>query len=125
MGHILIIEDSSTTRAHLKSVLEEKGHLVTEAVDGEQGLELAKSKLPHLILLDLLLPGVDGWEVCERLRKMPRVKDIPIIMLTQLKEPVDKLRGWQAGADDYIFKTDDLGPLLFVIEKWLSPNPQL
>jgi len=123
VAHILIIDDSSVTRSVLKSTLEELGHRITEAVDGEQGLELAKAQTPDLILLDLLLPGIDGWQVCELFRKMPRVKDVPIIMLTNLKTPVDKLRGWESGADEYIFKTEDLGPLLFVINKWLSPDP--
>src|SRR5882672_9502702 len=122
MAHILLVEDSPTTRAILKSALEGKGYRVTEAVDAEQALELVQTQKPDLILLDLLLPGLDGWEACEQFRKMPHVKDIPIIMLTNQTRPVDKLRGWQAGADEYLFKNDDIEPLLNAIEKWLSPN---
>jgi DNA-binding response OmpR family regulator len=119
MAHILVIDDSPTIRAILKSALEGKGYQVTEGADGEQALELAQTQKPDLILLDALLPKLDGWKACKQLKAMPLTQPTPIFMLTGQTQEIEQLRGWEAGADEYIAKSDDLGPLLTTIEKRL------
>jgi len=119
MAHILVIDDSLTIRAMLKFALEGKGHRVTEGTDGEQALELAQTQKPDLILLDALLPKLDGWKACKMLKEMPLIQKTPIFMLTGQTQEIEQLRGWEAGADEYISKSDDLGPLLTTIDKRL------
>jgi len=122
MAHILVIDDSATIRAILKSALEAKGYQVTEGSDGEIGLELAQTQKPDLILLDAFLPKIDGWKVCRQLKAIPLIQAIPIFMLTGQTEDIEQMRGWEAGADEYITKSGDLGPLLTTIAKRLG-NP--
>ncbi len=98
---VLIIEDEQTIIDILKFNLEKEGYLVFEAMDGATGLEYALSKNPDLILLDVMLPQMDGFEVCRRIREKSAV---PIIMLTAREEEVDKVLGLELGADDYMTK---------------------
>jgi len=119
MVHILVIDDSPTIRAILKSALEEKGYRVTLGVDGEEALRLAQTEKPDLILLDAVLPKLDGWKACKQLKEMPLVQSIPVFMLTGQTQEIEQLMGWEAGADDYITKSNDLTILLTAIEKRL------
>ena len=98
---ILIIEDEKPIGDILKFNLERENYKVIYALDGEAGLELALSKAPDLILLDVMLPGMDGFDVCRRVREKSRV---PILMLTARDEELDKVLGLEMGADDYITK---------------------
>ncbi len=98
---ILIIEDEKQIVDILKFNLERENYKVIYALDGEAGLELALSKAPDLILLDVMLPGMDGFDVCRRVREKSRV---PILMLTARDEELDKVLGLEMGADDYITK---------------------
>lgn len=98
---VLIIEDEQPIVDILKFNLEKEGYQTLEAYDGVSGLELALSKSPNLILLDVMLPGLDGFEVCKRIRER---SSTPIIMLTAREEEVDKVLGLELGADDYMTK---------------------
>lgn len=98
---VLIIEDEQPIIDILKFNLEKEGYIVFEAMDGATGLEYALSKDPDLILLDVMLPELDGFEVCKRVREKSMV---PIIMLTAREEEVDKVLGLELGADDYMTK---------------------
>jgi DNA-binding response OmpR family regulator len=100
--NILIIEDDRGIRLSLKDELESEGFGVFEAGDGEKGLTLAKQKRPDLILLDLMLPVLNGYDVCKRLRAAGDTT--PIIMLTVKDREVDKILGLEFGADDYVTK---------------------
>jgi len=100
-GPILIVEDDRKTAALLELYLERDGFKTVLAHDGEQALELAKRHKPIFIILDLMLPVVDGWEVCRQLR---RSSDVPILMLTARGEEVDRISGLTLGADDYVVK---------------------
>ena len=124
MAHILIVDDSATIRAILKFNLEGVGHRVTEAENGEDAIQLAQSEKPDLILLDAILPNLNGWAVCQQLKKLLTTKAIPTLMLTSQTEQMQELRGWEAGANEYIPKSDDLTPLLNTVEKWLSDKPR-
>lgn len=98
---VLLIEDQETDRKLVTSALERDGYRVLVAETGEQGLELLAQAQPGLILLDLILPGMDGLEVCRQVRAK---SDIPIIMLTGRDDEVDKVVGLELGADDYLAK---------------------
>ncbi len=106
---ILIVEDETTLLATLRYNLEREGYAVTTAPDGEVALSLARSEHPHLIVLDIMLPRLDGFEVCRILR---RETAIPILMLTAKTDEVDKVVGLELGADDYVTKPFSMRELL-------------
>ncbi len=98
---VLIIEDDHHTAALVALYLEREGFRVLTAGDGRTGLALAERHRPDMVILDLMLPKMDGWEVCRRLRKF---SDVPVIMLTARGEEIDRVAGLTLGADDYIVK---------------------
>ncbi|MGB8424849.1 MAG: response regulator transcription factor [Desulfobacterales bacterium] len=98
---VLIIEDDHHTAALVALYLEREGFRVLTAGDGLTGLALAERHRPDMVILDLMLPKMDGWEVCRRLRKF---SDVPVIMLTARGEEIDRVAGLTLGADDYIVK---------------------
>lgn len=101
---ILIIEDEKDIVKMLDYNFKKEGYRVISAYDGEEGLDLARREHPDLIILDLMLPGMDGWEVCKSLKKESKTTSIPIIMLTAKTQEVDKVVGLELGADDYVTK---------------------
>ncbi|MFA6296117.1 MAG: response regulator [Patescibacteria group bacterium] len=103
---ILIVEDETALLYALKAELSQNDFEVIEAIDGEKGLQALEKQIPDIIILDLLLPGIDGFEVLQRIKSKPEMKNIPVIILTNLgdKESVEK--GKKLGADDYLIKTD-------------------
>jgi len=101
---ILIIDDDPLIRRIVTRTLDAKGYRVSEARSGAEGLELAFQDPPDLILLDLMMPGMDGFAVCTALRQNPATTNIPILMLTALDQTDSKVRGLKTGADDYITK---------------------
>lgn len=106
MAHesILAVEDDKDILELLKYNLAKEGYRVTAVTSGEEGLQLARSTTPDLILLDLMLPGVDGLEVCRRLKMDAKTRQVPIIMLTAKGEEADIVIGLELGAEDYITK---------------------
>ena len=101
---VLIVEDESALVTLLRYNLEREGYRVAVSTDGEEALVMIEEELPDLILLDWMLPLMSGIEVCRRIRRMPKAQETPIIMLTAKGEETDKIRGLDAGADDYITK---------------------
>jgi DNA-binding response OmpR family regulator len=101
MNPILIIEDDKKTASLVALYLDREGFKTMVAHDGRQGLALAKRHSPIFVILDLMLPKLDGWEVCRQIR---RFSDVPIIMLTAREEEVDRISGLTLGADDYVVK---------------------
>ena len=102
--HILCIEDEVDIQEIIAYNLEKAGYKVTLSGNGITGLELAQTQLPDLVLLDIMLPCLNGTQVCERLKADPKTQSIPIIMLSARSEEVDVVRGLSSGADDYITK---------------------
>jgi two-component system response regulator ResD len=98
---ILVVEDEPKIREIVRAYLQRDGFSVEEAGDGEEALRKAREANPQLVILDLMLPGVDGWEVCRQIRK---TSDVPIIMLTARGEEADRVAGLELGADDYVPK---------------------
>ena len=101
---VLLIEDEANIAQLIRYHVEQAGHQALIARDGEEGLRLAERSRPHLILLDLLLPRLDGFEVCRRLKQRPETRDIPLIILTAKAAEADKVAGLELGADDYVTK---------------------
>lgn len=116
---ILIIDDDPLIRRIVTRTLDTKGYRVMEARSGAEGLEAAFQDPPDLILLDLMMPGLDGFAVCAALRQNPATTNIPILMLTALDQTDSKVRGLQTGADDYITKPFDMDELEMRIEAHL------
>ena len=102
---IVIIEDDSAIRSILSITLKGAGFpIVKEAESGDEGLRLVRELKPSIVLLDLMLPGIDGFTVCKKIRESPETASIPVIMLTARSEEEDIVRGLECGADDYITK---------------------
>lgn len=100
-GPILIVEDDRNTAALVATYLQREGFRTLQEHDGAQALATAQRAKPGFVILDLMLPGMDGWEICRELRK---VSDVPILMLTAREEEIDRVLGLSLGADDYVVK---------------------
>ncbi len=110
-GRILIVEDDADIANMLQLYFKAQGYEIYVAPRGSVALELTREKLPQVIVLDIMLPDIDGYEVCRRLRTNLRTSHIPIIFLTQKDERSDRIRGLELGADDYITKPFDVEEL--------------
>ncbi|HUS89355.1 MAG TPA: response regulator transcription factor [Desulfosporosinus sp.] len=104
MATILVVDDEEPIQELLRFNLEKEGYLVCVAKDGQEALKHVENDQPDLLVLDLMLPGMDGLEVCRKLRSNPKFQQIPIIMLTAKGEEIDKVLGLELGADDYMTK---------------------
>ena len=113
---ILIVEDEADIRELLRFNLEREGFTVHEAADGTQGLALARQYTPDLVILDVMLPGVDGFEVCRRLGAQSETSHIPVLMLTARGEEVDRVVGLSLGADDYVVKPFSVRELMLRVK---------
>ncbi len=118
---ILLVEDEKTLAKALKFSLEKEGFTVYVAYDGEEALEAVDRDEPHLVILDLMLPKIDGFEVCRTIR---RESEVPIIMLTARDEDIDKILGLELGADDYMTKPFNTRELLSRIRAILRRTAQ-
>src|SRR5690554_2854914 len=101
---ILIIEDEPNILELVAYNLEKEGWIISKAMTGEEGWRKVQEEHPDLVLLDLMLPGVDGMEICRNIRQNPVTRDIPIIILTAKAEEADRVLGLESGADDYVTK---------------------
>ena len=117
---ILIVDDNKHIRLLVRATLKVRDYEVVEAEDGEAGIETAVAERPDLVLLDVMMPKMDGFEVLRLLRKRPETKDVPIVMLTTLAHESDQIKGWGGGVNDYVTKPFNPAALLEVIERCLS-----
>jgi len=108
---ILLVDDEIDTLLPLKRSLEVEDYIVVGAANGLEALIKAKTEIPDIILLDLMMPEMDGYEVCEKLKKDPVTKNIPVIILTAKDAVRDKVKGLDIGADDYVTKPFNLTEL--------------
>ena len=113
---VLVVDDDKTIRFMVVHALTKGGHQVIEAENGEQGLQMAKAERPDLVLLDVMMPGLSGMDVCSQLKNDPDTKSIPIFMLTGKTQIQDIEEALAAGADNYISKPIDPNRLMRVIE---------
>ena len=114
---ILLVDDDHSLSSLLGQYLRESNFEVHEASNGPTGLRMAYNEHPDLVLLDVMMPGMDGWEVCARLREL---SDVPVIMLTAKTAEADKLRGFQLGVDDYMTKPFSFNELVARIQAILA-----
>ncbi len=117
---ILVIEDEASLRLLLKMMLENAGYVVSLAEDGEKGLEAVAADSPDLVLLDAMMPRMDGYEVCKRLKSNYATSHIPIIMLTARTAPEDRFAGLNIGANDYVTKPYEQRELLVRVRNLLQ-----
>ncbi|MEG0797681.1 MAG: response regulator transcription factor [Acidaminococcaceae bacterium] len=101
---VLLVDDEENIRMLVRFNLEKAGYVVVEAADGVTALDAVRTEAPNLVLLDLMLPGLDGLEVCRLLKSKPQTAGLPIIMLTAKSEEIDRVLGLELGADDYLTK---------------------
>ena len=123
MAKILLVEDNEMNRDMLSRRLERRGYEVVIAVDGQQGVDLAQSSSPDLILMDMSLPVIDGWEATRQLKAMEAMKSVPIIALTAHAMSGDREKALEAGCNDYDTKPIELPRLLGKIEALLGAKP--
>jgi diguanylate cyclase (GGDEF)-like protein len=115
-GRILVVEDDFDISNMLRIYFESQGYEPKVALKGKEALEISRRELPNLVILDIMLPDIDGYEVCRRLRENLRTSHIPIIFLTQKDERSDQIAGLELGADDYVTKPFDLQLLLLRVQ---------
>ncbi len=120
MKNILIVDDEQDIVESLKFVLETAGFNCYTAFDGEEGLRLAKEIIPDLIILDVMMPKINGYKISRLLKYDSKYKNIPILMITARSQEEDKLIGEETGADEYITKPFDLDDVLKQVENYLG-----
>jgi two-component system response regulator VicR/two-component system response regulator RegX3 len=121
MPHVLLVDDEAPLRESLTYTLQKAGFQVTTASDGLSAIKQFHKQVPDIVLLDLMLPEVDGMEVCWRLRAF---SDVPIVMLTAKDHDIDQMRGREAGADDYVTKPFEIDDLIARIRTVLDRHSQ-
>lgn len=124
MVNILVVEDERLIARLLKETLEIEGYETVTVLNGEDAVQFALRETPHLILLDILLPGIDGYEVIRRLREHPKSMHIPIIVLSAFSSPSDKARAFELGVDGYITKPFNVDELLACVRRQLRRTQQ-
>lgn len=122
---ILVIDDDKSINELVKVNLELAGYKVLQAYDGTKGFALVKQELPSVVVLDVMMPEVDGFTVAKRIRQNETTKDIPIIMLTAMSELNDKVNGFNIGVDDYLVKPFEIEELLVRVRALLKRSNQL
>lgn len=122
---ILVVDDDASINELIKINLELAGYKVFQAFDGIKGFALAKQELPSLVILDVMMPEVDGFTVAKRIRENPETKNIPIIMLTALSQIDDKANGFNIGVDDYLVKPFEVEELLMRVRALLKRTNQI
>jgi two-component system cell cycle response regulator DivK len=123
MAKILLVEDNEMNRDMLSRRLARKGYEVAIAIDGQQGIDMARSQTPDLILMDMSLPVLDGWEATRQLKAAAETKAIPVIALTAHAMVGDREKAVEAGCDDFDTKPIELPRLLEKIEALLAGKP--
>jgi len=119
-GKVLVVDDEVYILHILDFSLNAEGYEVITAEDGEQGLAKAKSEQPDLVVLDVMMPKIDGYEVCRQLKQDPKMKDVPVILLTAKGRDIDRKLGLEVGADDYITKPFSPNKLIEKIGSFLG-----
>ena len=117
---LLVVDDSPTAILWHRLMLEEEGYEVLTAADGAEGVEVAKKQLPELVLLDVIMPRMNGYEACRALREDERTRDIPILMITTRSEMPNVLKGYESGCNEYITKPVDRTELVTKVRSYLD-----
>ena len=119
MKKVLIIDDDVSIRAMLKMILREEGVSISMARNGEDGLRMANEEHPNLIILDVNMPGISGFQVCERIKNRPETRNIPVIFHSVNSRITEKKMGISLGAEEYLFKPVEPTELLKTVRRYL------
>lgn len=122
--YVLIVEDDPTNRMLATRILSAAGISFSEAIDGEQALDLLEQRRPDLVLMDLSLPGIDGWEVTRRIRRHPVLKTVPVLAVSAHAMTGDREKAIAAGCDDYLTKPYRPAHLIAAVNRFLQPAPE-
>ena len=123
MAKILVVDDSPDVLLLCKVHMQYDGHDVTIASDGFEALDKIRVELPDLVLLDIMMPGMDGWEVLASIKSDPATSSIPVVMLTARGDGLDEIRGWREGASAYVTKPFNPVALSLTIQRALRRTP--
>jgi len=118
--NILIVDDTPANLRLLSTILTKNGYQVKALKGGQMAIDALKASRPDLILLDIMMPDIDGYEVCQKLKANPQTCEIPVIFLSALNETVDKVRAFEVGGVDYIGKPFNLQEVLIRVKKQLA-----
>jgi two-component system KDP operon response regulator KdpE len=124
MYRVLIVDDDPMVTRLVRINLELENFEVVEAWDGKTALDIIKNQTPDLLLLDIMMPQMDGWEILKKIREDPAVKDLPIVALTAKVQDEDIARGWRMGADGYIVKPFNPVSLAETLRQILATTPE-
>jgi two-component system response regulator RpaA len=125
MAKIIVVDDDLAIQSLIRVNLEMQGHQVLTANDGVEGYALIQQEMPDLAILDLMMPNMDGYTVCQRIRQNPALEHLPVLMLTALGVVEDKVKGFEAGADDYLVKPFELPELQVRVRALLRRSGKL
>lgn len=125
MAKILIVDDEEGVRVVARTILKKGGHEIMEAEGGKEGLRMLESWTPDIIILDVMMPEMDGWEVCEKIKSEPKFKGIPVIMFTVKGEMEDMRHSRGTGADAHVSKSFGMDVLLKTVESLLESDAPL
>lgn len=119
MAKVLVVDDSPTETYKLTKLLESRGHTVITAATGEDGVQVAKAEVPDLVLMDIVMPGLNGFQATRQLSRAPETKHIPVVIVTTKNQETDMVWGERQGAKAYITKPFDEKELISVIGKFI------
>jgi len=122
-GMILVVDDDRVHRVVLERLLRREGYDVATAGDGQQALEELDRCRPHLVLLDIQMPRLDGYQVCRRIKSRPETRSTPVVLISGLSAQEDRKRGFQAGADDFLGKPVEVRELLGRVRSFMDDAP--
>lgn len=122
MAKILIAEDSATAAAILSRALAPLGHTILVATDGEEAERQILQEHPDLVILDIIMPKVNGFQLCRSIRSNPKIKDLPIIVVSSMDRESDRYWGMKQGADEYMVKPVDPDELMDKVRQYLNPS---
>ncbi|HWA61977.1 MAG TPA: response regulator [Caulobacteraceae bacterium] len=122
MGYVLVVDDNLYNVKLLEARLQIAGYAVETAFNGEEALAAVGRALPDIVLLDVMMPGMDGYEVCRRIRADAATADLPVVFVSALDKPSDRAAGMAAGGDDFITKPVEDGALFPAIERLTAPG---
>lgn len=121
---ILVVDDNEDNANIIRDYLEARGYPITVAYDGDEAMSMFESVKPSIVLLDVMMPGRDGWQVCREMKASPYGRQIRVIMVTALQDWMDKRQALETGADDYVEKPFELAKLASVVERNAAQLPQ-
>ena len=114
---VLVVDDNEDNANIIRDYLEARGYPITVAYRGDEAMKQFNSVKPAIVLLDVMMPGMDGWQVCRKIKTGPSGRDVRVIMVTALQDWMDKRQALETGADDYVEKPFELSKLVTVVER--------